>query len=105
MMQYTSTSAHSSDLNFHSCPTFDGGAICPFILKNSRPRCSLALVAAFVFTILILLPAAPAAAQEEPARVIGANLQEIIITRTRLLGRYKFGDNVQGWSTGIAISF
>jgi hypothetical protein len=29
----------------------------------------------------------------------------IIITRTRLLGRYKFGDGVQGWSIGLAISF
>jgi len=29
----------------------------------------------------------------------------VIITRTRLLGRYKFGNNVQGWSIGIACSF
>jgi len=29
----------------------------------------------------------------------------IIVTRTRLLGRYKFGDNVRGWSIGIACSF
>jgi len=29
----------------------------------------------------------------------------IIITRTRLLGRYKFGNNVQGWSIGLACSF
>jgi len=28
-----------------------------------------------------------------------------IITRTRLLLRYKFGDNVQGWSVGLAVSF
>jgi hypothetical protein len=29
----------------------------------------------------------------------------ILITRTRLLARYKFGDNVQGWSIGLACSF
>lgn len=29
----------------------------------------------------------------------------VIVTRTRLLGRYKFGNNVQGWSVGIACSF
>ncbi len=29
----------------------------------------------------------------------------IIITRTRLLARYKFGDGVQGWSIGLAVSF
>lgn len=29
----------------------------------------------------------------------------VIITRTRLLGRYKFGNNVQGWSIGLACSF
>jgi len=30
---------------------------------------------------------------------------DIIIARTRLLARYKFGDGVQGWSIGCAISF
>ena len=29
----------------------------------------------------------------------------ILVTRTRLLARYKFGDNVQGWSIGLACSF
>jgi hypothetical protein len=28
-----------------------------------------------------------------------------IVTRWRLVGRYKFGDGVQGWSVGFAISF
>ena len=28
-----------------------------------------------------------------------------LTTRWRLLGRYKFGDNVQGWSVGVACSF
>ena len=30
---------------------------------------------------------------------------DIIIARTRLLARYKFGDGVQGWSVGCAVSF
>lgn len=30
---------------------------------------------------------------------------DIIVTRTRLLYRYQFGDNVQGWSLGVAVSF
>ncbi|MGE5838357.1 MAG: hypothetical protein ACM34H_00375, partial [Deltaproteobacteria bacterium] len=30
---------------------------------------------------------------------------DIIIARTRLLARYKFGDGVQGWSVGFAVSF
>ncbi len=29
----------------------------------------------------------------------------ILVTRTRLLARYKFGDHVQGWSIGLACSF
>jgi len=28
-----------------------------------------------------------------------------LVTRWRLLGRYKFGDGVQGWSVGFAVSF
>ena len=42
---------------------------------------------------------------------VGAGLEldsskyDIFITRTRLLLRYKFGDNVQGWSVGLAVSF
>jgi hypothetical protein len=29
----------------------------------------------------------------------------LIITRTRLLGRYQFGEGVRGWSLGLAVSF
>jgi hypothetical protein len=42
---------------------------------------------------------------------IGAGLEldsskyDIIVTRTRLVGRYKFGENVRGWSVGLAVSF
>jgi hypothetical protein len=36
---------------------------------------------------------------------LDSSAYKIIITRTRLLGRYKFGDGVQGWSIGIAASF
>jgi hypothetical protein len=42
---------------------------------------------------------------------LGAGLEldsskyDIIVTRTRLLMRYKFGDGVQGWSVGLAVSF
>ena len=30
---------------------------------------------------------------------------EVAVTRTRLMWRYKFGNGVQGWSVGLAISF
>jgi len=30
---------------------------------------------------------------------------DIFVTRTRLLLRYKVGDNVEGWSVGLAVSF
>jgi hypothetical protein len=30
---------------------------------------------------------------------------DIIVTRTRLLARYKWGDGVEGWSIGLAVSF
>jgi hypothetical protein len=42
---------------------------------------------------------------------VGAGLEldvskyDIIMTRARLVGRYKFGDNVTGWSVGFAVSF
>jgi hypothetical protein len=42
---------------------------------------------------------------------VGAGLEldsskyDIIVTRTRLLLRYKVGDNVEGWSVGLAVSF
>ncbi len=29
----------------------------------------------------------------------------MIITRTRLVGRYVFGNNVSGFSVGLAVSF
>ena len=85
MMQFTSTSAHSSDLNFHSCPTSDGSAVCPFIMKACRLRRSSALLTAFVLSLLILLSSVPAAAQE-PSRVIGANVQKITNGVLMLMG-------------------
>jgi hypothetical protein len=36
---------------------------------------------------------------------LDSSAYNIIVTRTRLIGRYKFGDGVQGWSIGIGISF
>jgi len=30
---------------------------------------------------------------------------DMIVTRTRLVARYKFGENVRGWSVGFAVSF
>ena len=36
---------------------------------------------------------------------LDSSAYSVIITRTRLLGRYKFGDNVRGWSIGLAVSF
>jgi hypothetical protein len=42
---------------------------------------------------------------------VGAGLEldsskyDVIVTRTRLVGRYKFGENVRGWSVGFAVSF
>jgi hypothetical protein len=36
---------------------------------------------------------------------LDSSAYSVIVTRTRLLGRYKFGDNVQGWSIGLACSF
>lgn len=42
---------------------------------------------------------------------VGAGLEldsskyDIIVTRTRLVARYKFGENVRGWSVGFAVSF
>jgi hypothetical protein len=42
---------------------------------------------------------------------VGAGLEldsskyDMIVTRTRLIARYKFGENVSGWSVGFAISF
>lgn len=36
---------------------------------------------------------------------LDSSAHEIIVTRTRLIFRYQFGDNVQGTSVGFAISF
>jgi len=36
---------------------------------------------------------------------LDSSAYNIIVTRTRLLARYKFGDGVQGWSIGLAVSF
>lgn len=42
---------------------------------------------------------------------VGAGLEldtskyDMIVTRARLVARYKFGDNVKGWSLGFAVSF
>ena len=36
---------------------------------------------------------------------LDSSAYSIIISRWRLLGRYKFGNNVQGWSIGLAVSF
>jgi hypothetical protein len=36
---------------------------------------------------------------------LDSSAYNVIVTRTRLLGRYKFGNNVQGWSIGLACSF
>ncbi len=36
---------------------------------------------------------------------LDSSAHEIIVTRTRLVFRYKFGDNVRGTSVGLAISF
>jgi hypothetical protein len=36
---------------------------------------------------------------------LDSSAYNIIVTRTRLLARYKFGDGVQGWSLGLAVSF
>ena len=36
---------------------------------------------------------------------LDSSAYNIILTRTRLLARYKFGDGVQGWSIGLAVSF
>jgi hypothetical protein len=42
---------------------------------------------------------------------VGAGLEldsskyDIVVARTRLMARYKFGESVRGWSVGLAISF
>ena len=42
---------------------------------------------------------------------LGAGLEldsskyDIVVTRTRLVGRYQFGDGVRGWTISLAVSF
>jgi len=36
---------------------------------------------------------------------LDSSAHDITVTRTRLMARYKFGENVTGWSVGLAISF
>ncbi|HWH49180.1 MAG TPA: autotransporter outer membrane beta-barrel domain-containing protein [Burkholderiales bacterium] len=36
---------------------------------------------------------------------VDSSKYDIIVTRTRLVARYKFGENVRGWSVGLAVSF
>jgi len=37
---------------------------------------------------------------------LGAGLElDISATRLRLIGRYRFGENVTGWSIGLGVSF
>jgi len=42
---------------------------------------------------------------------VGAGLEldtskyDTIVSRARVVARYKFGDNVKGWSLGFAVSF
>ena len=36
---------------------------------------------------------------------VDSSAYPLIITRTRLLGRYQFGEGVRGWSLGLAMSF
>jgi hypothetical protein len=42
---------------------------------------------------------------------VGAGLEldtwkwHTIVSRVRLMGRYRFGQNIRGWSVGLGISF
>ena len=36
---------------------------------------------------------------------IDASKYDIFVSRLRIMGRYQFGDNVRGWSIGVAVSF
>ncbi|HYI88018.1 MAG TPA: autotransporter domain-containing protein [Burkholderiales bacterium] len=36
---------------------------------------------------------------------LDSSARDIIVARTRLMARYKFGDSVSGWAVGIAVSF
>ena len=36
---------------------------------------------------------------------IESEAYDVVVTRTRLVGRYRFGNNVSGFGLGLAISF
>jgi hypothetical protein len=36
---------------------------------------------------------------------VDASKYDIFVSRLRIMGRYQFGDNVRGWSIGVAVSF
>jgi autotransporter-like protein len=36
---------------------------------------------------------------------LDSSKRDIVVTRTRLLARYRVGDNVEGWALGLAVSF
>jgi hypothetical protein len=36
---------------------------------------------------------------------LDSSAYDIHVTRTRLMARYKVGENVRGWSVGLAVSF
>jgi hypothetical protein len=36
---------------------------------------------------------------------LDSSKRDIVVTRTRLLARYKVGNNVDGWAIGLAVSF
>ena len=36
---------------------------------------------------------------------VDSSKRDIVVTRTRLLARYKVGNNVDGWAVGLAVSF
>jgi hypothetical protein len=36
---------------------------------------------------------------------LDSSAYNVFVTRTRLVGRFQIGDNVRGWSVGIAVSF
>jgi len=36
---------------------------------------------------------------------LDSSAYDIFVTRTRVVGRFQIGDNVRGWSIGIAVSF
>ena len=68
----------------------------PLPLKPHRSRRPSALLTFLAFAILI----SPGAGFE-----LDTSEYTWLTSRWRIVGRYKFGDNVQGWSAGLACSF